>query len=127
MLTHYSTMQQQRQRNLSVSEIITTLIHIHQSQDCNFKVYYPNDVIEQSHGEVLDPVSNTRFVEWLPYVLILRCVFLQPACLEACTGISCLDSTALAVGNNLSSHAHWVSAGLVARGRMFTTGFFSFK
>lgn len=32
--------QQQRERSLSVSEIMTILIHFHQSNDRNFKAYY---------------------------------------------------------------------------------------
>ena len=89
--------QRHRERSLAVSEIMTILIHFHQSHYRNFKAYYTDYVLERLHGEFPGLVSYTRFVEFIPSVLIPLCVYLRQSCLGLCTGISFMDSTSLAV------------------------------
>jgi hypothetical protein len=119
--------QRQRERSLAVSEIMTILIHFHQSHYRNFKAYYTDYVQERLHGEFPGLVSYTRFVEFIPSVLIPLCVYLRQSCLGLCTGISFMDSTSLAVCKNPRIHSHKVFAGLAERGKTSTGWFFGFK
>lgn len=120
-------MHRQRERSLSVSEIMTILIHFHQSHYRDFKAYYSEYVLERLRGEFPGLVSYTRFVEFIPSVLVPLCVYLRRSCLGVCTGISFVDSTALAVCKNPRIHSHRVFAGLAERGKTSTGWFFGFK
>lgn len=120
-------MQRQRKRSLSISEVMTILIHFHQSHYRDFKAYYTDYVLERLRGEFPGLVSYTRFVEFVPSVLIPLCVYLRTGCLGTCTGISFMDSTSLAVCKNPRIHSHRVFAGLAERGKTSTGWFFGFK
>ncbi len=72
-------------------------------------------------------VSYNRFVEFIPSVLVVLCVYLRTSCLGTCTGISFIDATALAVCKNPRIHSHKVFAGLAERGKTSTGWFFGFK
>lgn len=119
--------QRQRNRQLSLSEIMTILIHFHQSHYRNFKSYYTDYVLERLRGEFPGLVSYTRFVEFIPWVLMPLCIYLRTACLGTCTGISFMDSTALVVCKNPRIRSHKVFAGLAQRGKTSTGWFFGFK
>lgn len=119
--------QRQRKRSLSISEIMTILIHFHQSHYRDFKAYYTDYVLERLRGEFPGLVSYTRFVEFIPSVLIPLGVYLRSQCLGRCTGISFIDSTSLAVCKNPRIHAHKVFSGLAQRGKTSTGWFFGFK
>lgn len=119
--------QRQRKRSLSLSEIMTILIHFHQSHYRDFKAYYTDYVLERLPSEFPGLVSYTRFVEFIPSALIPLCVYLRTSCLGVCTGISFMDSTALAVCKNPRIHSHKVFAGLAERGKTSTGWFFGFK
>ena len=84
-------------------------------------------VLKHLRREFPGLVSYTRFVEWIPPVLVPLCVYLRTACLGRCTGISFIDSTALAVCKNPRIHSHKVFAGLAERGKTSTGWFFGFK
>ena len=120
-------MQRQRERSLSVSEIMTILIHFHQSHYRDFKAYYTDYILERLQKEFPGLVSYTRFVEFIPSVLIPLCVYLRTCCFGICTGISFMDATSLAVCKNPRIHAHKVFAGLAERGKTSTGWFFGFK
>ena len=117
----------QRARSLSVSEIMTILIHFHQSHYRDFKAYYTDYVQERLDREFPGLVSYTRFVEFIPSVLLPLCVYLRKNCFGVCTGISYIDSTSLAVCKNPRIHAHKVFSGLAERGKTSTGWFFGFK
>jgi hypothetical protein len=119
--------QRQRERSLSMSEIITLLIHFHQSHYRNFKAYYTEYVLVRLRREFPSLVSYNRFVEFTPSVLLILCAYLRTSCLGTCTGISFIDSTALAVCENPRIHSHKVFAGLAQRGKTSTGWFFGFK
>jgi hypothetical protein len=119
--------QRQRMRSLSISEIMTILIHFHQSHYRDFKAYYTGYVQERLRAEFPGLVSYTRFVEFMPSVLLPLCVYLRQFCLGTCTGISFIDSTSLAVCKNQRIHAHKVFSGLAERGKTSTGWFFGFK
>ena len=119
--------QRQRERSLSMSEVMTILIHFHQSHYRDFKAYYTDYVLDRLRSEFPGLVSYTRFVEFIPSVLVPLCVYLRTSCLGTCTGISFIDSTALAVCKNPRIHSHKVFAGLAERGKTSTGWFFGFK
>lgn len=119
--------QRQRKRSLTIGEIMTILIHFHQSHYRNFKAYYNQYVLERLRSEFPGLVSYNRFVEFIPSVLIPLCVYLRRNCFGVCTGISFIDSTPLKVCHNRRIHSHKVFAGLAERGKTSTGWFYGFK
>jgi transposase len=119
--------QRQRERSLKLSEIMTIIIHFHQSHYRNFKAYYTEYVLVRLRREFHGLVSYNRFVEFIPSVLLALCVYLRTSCFGTCTGISFIDATALAVCKNPRIHSHKVFAGLAQRGKTSTGWFFGFK
>lgn len=119
--------QRQRKRSLTTSEIMTILIAFHQSHYRDFKAYYNEQVVKTWHAEFPGLVSYTRFVEYIPSVLVPLSVYLQTCCLGQCSGISFIDSTSLDVCLNQRIHSHKVFAGLAQRGKTSTGWFFGFK
>jgi transposase len=116
-----------RTRSLSLSEVMTILIHFHQSHYRNFKAYYCKHVLLHLHSEFPNLVSYTRFVDFIPSALIPLCAYFQQTCLGDCTGVSFIDSTSLDVCLNQRITSHKVFAGLAARGKTSTGWFFGFK
>jgi hypothetical protein len=57
----------QRDRSLTISEIITILIAFHKSHYRDFKAYYCEQVSKNWHQEFPGLISYTRFVEYTPY------------------------------------------------------------
>jgi hypothetical protein len=118
--------QRQRVRRLSCSEIMTILILFHQSHYRDFKAFYCQEVLTHLHTEFPGLVSYTRFVEFIPSVLMPLCAYLR-YCMGNCTGISFLDSTALTVCHNKRIAQHKVFAHVARRGKTSTGWFFGFK
>jgi transposase len=116
----------QRTRQLCLSEIMTILIAFHSSGYRNFKTYYREQVCRYWRAEFPDLVSYNRFVEFMPSALLPLCAYLR-SCLGACTGISFLDSTPLAVCDNHRIAQHKVFDGVAHRGKSSTGWFFGFK
>jgi hypothetical protein len=106
---------------------MTVLIHFHQSHYRDFKAYYTDYVLKRLQREFPGLVSYTRFVEYIPSVLMPLCVYLRQSCFGTCTGISFMDATALAVCKNPRIHSHKVFAGLAERGKTSAGWFFGFK
>ena len=119
--------QRRRERSLSISEVMTIVIHFHQSHYRNFKAHYCEHVLLHLRSEFPGLVSYTRFVEFMPSVLLPLCVFFQRTCLGDCTGVSFIDSTSLDVCLNQRIASHKVFAGLAERGKTSTGWFFGFK
>jgi transposase len=119
--------QRRRARSLSISEVMTILIHYHQSHYRDFKAYYCKHVQQHLYREFPDLVSYQRFVEYIPSTLIPLCVYLKTCCMGDCTGVSFIDSTALAVCHNRRIAQHKVFAGLAARGKSSMGWFYGFK
>jgi transposase len=116
-----------RTRSLSVSEVMTILIHFHQSHYRNFKAYYGEHVLPHLRSEFPGLVSYTRFVDFIPSALLPLCAYFQQTCLGNCSGISFIDSTSLDVCLNQRIASHKVFAGLAGRGKTSTGWFFGFK
>jgi transposase len=121
------TIRRRRARSLCVSEIMTILIHFHQSHYRDFKAYYCEHVHKHLRNEFPGLVSYQRFVEYVPSVLMPLCAYLRYRCFGQCTGISFIDSTSLAVCHNLRIQQHKVFADLAQRGKSSTGWFFGFK
>jgi transposase len=119
--------QRRRARSLALSEVMTILIHFHQSHYRNFKAYYCEQVQLHLRREFPGLVSYTRFVDYIPSALIPLCAYFQHACLGDCTGISFIDATSIDVCLNQRIASHKVFAGLAQRGKTSTGWFFGFK
>jgi len=116
-----------RERSLTISEVMTILILFHQSHYRNFKAYYLEHVLAHLKSEFPGLVSYTRFVDYIPSALVPLCVYFKTTCLGDCTGVSFIDSTSLDVCLNQRIHSHKVFAGLAERGKTSTGWFFGFK
>jgi transposase len=116
-----------RERSLSVSEVMTILIHFHQSHYRNFKAYYCEHVLPYLRSEFPGLVSYTRFVDYIPSALLPLCVYFQQTCLGDCTGVSFIDSTSIDVCLNQRIASHKVFSGLAERGKTSTGWFYGFK
>ena len=64
-----------RNRQMSLSEIMTILIKFHQSYYRNFKHYYLDHVCVYWQSEFPKLPSYQRFVEWMPSTTYYHCVF----------------------------------------------------
>lgn len=112
--------------NLSASEIMTIVIDFHQEGYRNFKDYYLKQVCQYLTGEFPKLPSYNRFVEVMSGVLLPLTAYLQSR-YGACTGISFVDSTAIAVCHNCRIRRHKVFKDLAARGKTSVDWFFGFK
>ena len=126
-LLNNGAVKRRRARSLSVSEVMTILIHFHQSHYRNFKAYYNEHVLSHLRDEFPGLVSYTRFVDFMPSALVPLCAYFQHTCLGDCTSVSFIDSTSLDVCLNQRIAAHKVFAGLAGRGKTSTGWFFGFK
>ena len=108
--------QRVRSPRLSPSEIMTILIHFHQSHYRTFKAYYTEYVLTHLRSEFPDLVSYHRFVELTPTGIIPLLAYLQQ-CRGSCSGIALVDATAIKVGHNKRIARHKVFAGLAERGK----------
>lgn len=118
--------QKVRQPGLWPSEIMTILIHFHQSGYRCFKTYYQQVVLVQLRSEFPHAVSYPRFVRLIPRVVVLLWAYAQYRG-GHCTGISFVDSTALKVCHNRRIGRNRVFAGVAARGQSSTGWFYGFK
>lgn len=115
-----------RQPGLSDSEIMTIMIHFHQSGYRDFKSYYTRHVQPHLHNAFPELVSYSRFVTLLPRVVLLLWAYAQARC-GRCTGIAFVDSTPLRVCHNRRIGRHKVFRKLAARGQCSLGWFYGFK
>lgn len=111
-----------RPGQLSESEVMTILIHFHQSHYRTFKAYYTEYVSVYLRSEFPRLVRYPRFVSLIPSVLVPLCAYL-----DTCRGLSFVDSTPLAVCHNRRIGQHRVFAGLAERGKNSVGWFYGFK
>lgn len=115
-----------RSGRLAMSELMTIVIYFHQSRFRDFKTYYLAYVRGHLQREFPNAVSYQRFVELMPSTVGPLCAYLQ-TCFGHCTGISFVDSTALAVCDNRRIPNHRVFRGLAQRGKTSLGWFYGFK
>ena len=118
--------QRERAGQLWPSEVMTILIHFHQSHYRTFKAYYTEYVQVYLTSEFPGLVSYTRFVALIPHMMIPLLAYLQSR-YGACTGISFIDSTSLQVCNPKRITQHRVFAADARRGKTSMGWFFGFK
>jgi hypothetical protein len=116
----------QRAGRLHLSEVMTLLIHFHQSHYRHFKAYYTEYVQVHLRREFPALVSYNRFGELMPTALVALCGYLQTQ-YGRCTGISFIDATSLAVCDNHRIHSHRVFDGLAKRGKTSMGWVYGFK
>ena len=111
---------------LALSEIMTIIIHFHQSHYRDFKAYYTEHVMAHLRSEFPNLVSYNRFVELMPMALLPLCQYLHSR-LATSRGLAFIDSTPLPVCHNKRIARHQVFAGLAARGKSSMGWFYGFK
>ena len=111
---------------MSPSEIMTILIHFHQSHYRTFKAYYTEYVLIHCRSEFPGLVSYNRFVELTPAVIVPLLAYLQQR-QGKCTGLAFVDATAIKVCHNKRIPRHKVFAGIAARGKTTMGWFYGFK
>jgi len=115
-----------RQPGLCDSEIMTIMIHFHQSGYRDFKSYYTRHVQPHLHNAFPELVSYSRFVTLVPRVVLLLWAYAQGRC-GRCTGIAFVDSTPLRVCHNRRISRHKVFRNLAAHGQCSLGWFYGFK
>jgi hypothetical protein len=115
-----------RERGLCMSEVMTILIAFHTSGYRTFKAYYLEHVLTHWRAEFPGAVSYARFIEFVPMTAIPLLIY-EHSLFGECSGISYIDSTALAVCRNQRIHQHKVFKGVAARGKSSMGWFFGFK
>lgn len=115
-----------RAGQLCLSEIMTIVVHFHQSHYRNFKAYY------QGYGQVQlkeafpNLVSYARFVRLKARAIGPLSAYLY-SLFGQCSGISFVDSTSLAVWHNKRIPFHRVFDGLAGRSKTSMGWFYGFK
>jgi GNAT superfamily N-acetyltransferase len=118
--------QREHAGQLCPSEVMTILIHFHQSHYRTFKAYYTKHVQVHLTSEFPSLVSYTRFVALIPGIMVPMLAYLQSR-FGACTGISFIDSTSLEVCDPKRISQHRVFAVDARRGKTIMGWFFGFK
>jgi hypothetical protein len=118
--------QRNRPYRMSLSEILTIIVHFHQSNHKTFKHYYRGYVCTQLRPDFPKLVSYGRFVELMgevttPVVALLVSLLCSPSTANY------IDSTKLVVCHNRRIRRNKVFKGLAARGKSSMGWFYGFK
>lgn len=115
-----------RATRLSLAELMTLVVHFHQLRYRQFKAFYLHHVGVHLRAAFPRLLSYHRCIELLP-----RCAYALTALFETlkgqCSGISIMDSTPIAVCDNLRIKRHRVFREQATRGKNSTGWFFGFK
>lgn len=115
-----------RPASLSLSEIMTLVILFHQIRYRHFKSFYQYHVCQYMRAEFPSLPSYNRCLELLPRCTVALAVLFEQL-KWACSGISIVDSTPIAVCDNLRIKRHRVFKDMAQRGKSSTGWFFGFK
>lgn len=117
---------QKRKSNMSTSEVMTIVIHFHQSHFRNFKAYY--QTLLQKNLKLYFPklVSYNRMVEIMQNV-ILPLIFFIHYQSKTSTGIYFIDSTTLSVCHHKRANSNKVFKGLAKKSKSTMGWYFGFK
>lgn len=116
----------ERAGKLCLSEVMTILIHFHQSHYRTFKAYYQDHVQVHMKSEFPHLVSYTRFIALIPRVTVPLVAYMQSR-YGSCTGISFIDSTSLEVCDPKRISQHRVFQVDARRGKTSMGWFYGFK
>jgi hypothetical protein len=111
---------------MTLSEVMTIVVAFHGSGFRTLKAFYTLCVRPHWHHAFPNLVSYTRFVELMPWCLMLLCCFLHPRKGEV-TGISFIDSTPISVCHCSRARNHKVFQGHVYWGKNSVGWYFGFK
>ena len=111
---------------LSISEVTTIVIAFHGSGYRTFKEFYTLQVLPHWRSAFPHLVSYNRFVELMPWSMMVLCCFLHTRRGEV-TGISFIDSTPIEVCHPCRSKSHRVFEGLVGWGKNSVGWHYGFK
>ena len=111
---------------LCLSEVMTIVIAFHGSGFRTFKDFYTLQVLPHWRRAFPKLVSYTRFVDLIPWSLMLLCCYLYTR-LGEMTGISFIDSTPLEVCHPKRAHRHRVFATHAAWGKSSMGWYYGFK
>ncbi len=111
---------------MSLSEVMTIMIAYHGSGFRTFKEFYTLNVLPHWQKAFPNLVSYSRFVELMPWCLMLLCCFLHTRKGEV-TGIAFIDSTPIEVCHPCRAHAHKVFQGHVHWGKNSVGWHYGFK
>ena len=111
---------------LSISEVTTIVIAFHGSGYRTFKEFYTLQVLPHWRSAFPHLVSYNRFVELMPWSMMLLCCFLNTRRGEV-TGISFINSTPIEVCHPCRSKSHRVFEGLVGWGKNSVGWHYGFK
>lgn len=114
------------QSRMRLSEVMTIMIAFHGSGFRSFKEFYTLCVLPHWRKAFPTLVSYSRFVELMPWSLMLLCCFLHPR-KGAVTGIAFIDSTPIEVCHPARAHAHKVFKGQAKWGKNSVGWHFGFK
>lgn len=111
---------------MTLTEILTVIVHFHQSDYRTFKRYYNEHVCGHLSADFPRLVSYNRFLELMsevntPLVVLLVSLLASP------TTANYVDSTKLVVCHNRRIRRHRVFRGLAARGKSSMGWFYGFK
>lgn len=111
---------------MTLTEILTIIVHFHQSDYRTFKRYYTEHVCGHLSVDFPRLVSYNRFLELMsevntPLVVLLISLLALP------TTANYVDSTKLVVCHNRRIRRHRVFRGLAARGKSSMGWFYGFK
>ena len=116
----------QRQSRLSMSEIITIIIHFHPSHYTDFKAFYIIHVQKHLRREFPEFLSDTRFVRLIPSTLVPLCAYLKSR-YDQCSGMAYIDSTKIQVCHNKRIKRNRVFADVATVGKSTMGWFYGFK
>ena len=111
---------------MSLSEVMTIVIAFHGSGYRTFKEFYTLQVKPHWYKAFPKLVSYNRFVELMPWSMMLLCCFLQTR-KGKITGISFIDSTPIEVCCPCRSYSHKVFEGLVGWSKNSVAWHYGFK
>lgn len=111
---------------LCVSEVMTIAIAFHGSGYKTFKEFYTNEVLKHWQSDFPNLVSYNRFVELIPWSLMLLSCFLNTRRGQM-TGIAFIDSTPIAVCHPCRARSHKVFGDLPQWGKNSVGWYYGFK
>ena len=115
-----------RSSKMSKSEVMAILVLFHRSGFRDLKRFYTKVVCQYWRADFPNLLSYNRFVELQRDSLVLLGAFMQTR-LGKCSGISFIDSTKLAVCNNLRIKQNKIFRDVAKRGKTTTGWFYGFK
>jgi len=111
---------------LSLSEVMTIIVHFHQSNYRHFKHYYQKYVRQYLKDYFPKSVSYNRFVELKKFALIPLIIYLNSR-KGKCTGLSFIDGTSIEICHRKRAKRNKVFEGLAGWSKNAIEWSFGFK